>query len=114
MAKYWYVIRTAEVIEKNATQYIGTSTLSLEEIAKALGKKEGILIDDLVLVSLGGEIKKYSEEWEPHPDKILLNPRHITSLLPLKEGWQEFRGSWEDSLLSRVEDFFKGIKGFQW
>ena len=111
MTKYWYVIRTTELSDRNSTQYIGTSTFSPEEMIQALARREGILINDLTHVSLGGETKKYSDEWEPHPDQIIINPQHITSALPLKEGWQEFSGSWESSLLSRVEDFFKGIKG---
>ncbi len=111
MTKYWYVIRTTELVDRNSTQYIGTSLHSPTEIAEALARREGILLDDLTHVSMGGETKKYSDEWEPHPDKIILNPQHITSILPLKENWQEYSGSWEASLLSRVEDFFKGIKG---
>ena len=111
MEKHWYVIRTTEVVERESRQYIGTSPLNEAEMVQALGGNAPIGLEDLTYVSLGGELKKYSEEWEPHPNRVLLSPRHIISVVPLKENWHEYNASWDASLLSRMEDIFKSIKG---
>lgn len=111
MENHWYVITTTEVNDKNNKQYIGISALPEAEMIRALGKSEPIVLEGLIFVSIGGETKKYSDEWEPHPNRVFLNPHHIVSVLPLKADWLEYNKSWDDSLIKKVEDFFNTLKG---
>ncbi len=111
MKNHWYVITTTELNEKSNKQYIGISTLDEAEMVQALGKSTPIALEGLIYVSIGGETKNYSDDWEPHPNRIFINPRHIISVLPLKEDWLEYNKSWDASFMKRVEDFFNTLKG---
>jgi hypothetical protein len=111
MEKYWYVISTNERSERDNRQYIGTSPLTPEEFRRAMAAREPIVISNLTHVSIGGETKSYSDEWEPHPNTVFLNPSHIISVVPLKADWQQYQQSWDNSLLKRVEGFFDTLKG---
>lgn len=102
----WYMITSAE--GGHTRNYIGVSAFSEQQMADALAKPQAILLEQLTTVSNGGELKTYSEDWEPHSNRVWLNPRHIAAVVPLRPNWQEFRASWEASLLSRMERFLKG------
>ena len=107
----WYIIRTTEVSDNQNRQYIGVSKLSLKEMQAAMAGKAPVVLEELTLVSVGGETKKYSDDWEPHPNTVLLNPLHITSIVPLKDDWHSYQTSWDASLLKKVEDFLSVLKG---
>jgi hypothetical protein len=111
MKNHWYVITTTEVSEKSNRQYIGISALDEAEMIQAMGKGTPIVLEGLIYVSIGGETKNYSDDWEPHPNRVFLNPSHIVSVLPLKEDWLEYNKSWDSSLIKRFEDFFNTLKG---
>jgi hypothetical protein len=111
MENYWYVITTTELNDKSNKQYIGQSPLEETAMIEALGKSEPIVLEGLILVSIGGETKNYSDDWEPHPNRVFLNPQHIVSVLPLKNDWLEYSKSWDGSLIKKVEDFFNTLKG---
>lgn len=111
MEKHWYVITTTELNEKSNKQYIGFSILDEAEMSQALGQNAPITLEGLIYVSIGGETKNYSDDWEPHPNRIFINPQHIISVLPLKADWLEYNKSWDGSLMKKVEDFFNTLKG---
>jgi len=110
-AKNWYIITTTEMDDKSNRQYTGHSSLTEVEMQEALSKKIPIVLEGLIYVSVGGETKNYSDDWEPHPNRVFLNPRHITSVLPLKADWLEYNKSWDDSPTKRVAGFFNTLQG---
>lgn len=111
MENHWYVITTTELSEKSNRQYIGISSLEEAEMIKALGKSGPVVLEGLIYVSVGGETKNYSDDWEPHPNRVFINPQHIVSVLPLKGDWLKYNKSWDGSLIKKVEDFFNTLKG---
>lgn len=103
----WYLVKTAEVVNRDSVTYFGTSQFEESVLMEQLAAGRPVVLENLTQVSIGGELKSYSEDWEPHPDRIWMMPANVLSVVPLKEGWQKYKKSWDESLLNKIESYLK-------
>ncbi len=61
----------------------GSSNLSESEAAAALGRREMVLLEDLVYYDEEGRARSWSE-WDPHcQPRVYINPKYLVTLMPM-------------------------------